>query len=317
MELLSSILKNLPDAAALGLVWGIMAIGVYITFKILDIPDMTVDGTFALGGCLVAATVSAGWNPVASTLLSILCGMAAGLVTGILHTKLKIPAILAGILTMLALYSTNLMIMGGKSNIGLSQFGEQKVNTILDSISAIFGMSAKTTNIVLGVVIAALMILILYWFFGTELGSLIRATGINEAMVRAQGGNTEGMKIIGLIIANGFVALSGALVAQIQRYGDVGMGTGTIVIGLASIIIGEVLLGKKSSFKVRLISVFLGSIIYRVIIAVVLLLGFNPNNLKLLTALLVVIALSIPVAREYMMEKKRMKANLKKYEEAE
>jgi putative ABC transport system permease protein len=317
MELLSSILKNLPDAAALGLVWGIMAIGVYITFKILDIPDMTVDGTFALGGCLVAATVSAGWNPVASTLLSILCGMAAGLVTGILHTKLKIPAILAGILTMLALYSTNLMIMGGKSNIGLSQFGEQKVDTILDSISAIFGMSAKTTNIVLGVVIAALMILILYWFFGTELGSLIRATGINEAMVRAQGGNTEGMKIIGLIIANGFVALSGALVAQIQRYGDVGMGTGTIVIGLASIIIGEVLLGKKSSFKVRLISVFLGSIIYRVIIAVVLLLGFNPNNLKLLTALLVVIALSIPVAREYMMEKKRMKANLKKYEEAE
>ncbi len=317
MELLSSILKNLPDAAALGLVWGIMAIGVYITFKILDIPDMTVDGTFALGGCLVAATVSAGWNPVASTLLSILCGMAAGLVTGILHTKLKIPAILAGILTMLALYSTNLMIMGGKSNIGLSQFGEQKVNTILDSISAIFGMSAKATNIVLGVVIAALMILILYWFFGTELGSLIRATGINEAMVRAQGGNTEGMKIIGLIIANGFVALSGALVAQIQRYGDVGMGTGTIVIGLASIIIGEVLLGKKSSFKVRLISVFLGSIIYRVIIAVVLLLGFNPNNLKLLTALLVVIALSIPVAREYMMEKKRMKANLKKYEEAE
>lgn len=218
---------------------------------------------------------------------------------------------------MLALYSTNLMIMGGKSNIGLSQFGEQKVDTILDSISAIFGMSAKTTNIVLGVVIAALMILILYWFFGTELGSLIRATGINEAMVRAQGGNTEGMKIIGLIIANGFVALSGALVAQIQRYGDVGMGTGTIVIGLASIIIGEVLLGKKSSFKVRLISVFLGSIIYRVIIAVVLLLGFNPNNLKLLTALLVVIALSIPVAREYMMEKKRMKANLKKYEEAE
>ena len=317
MELLSSILKNLPDAAALGLVWGIMAIGVYITFKILDIPDMTVDGTFALGGCLVAATVSAGWNPVASTLLSILCGMAAGLVTGILHTKLKIPAILAGILTMLALYSTNLMIMGGKSNIGLSQFGEQKVDTILDSISAIFGMSAKTTNIVLGVVIAALMILILYWFFGTELGSLIRATGINEAMVRAQGGNTEGMKIIGLIIANGFVALSGALVAQIQRYGDVGMGTGTIVIGLASIIIGEVLLGKKSSFKIRLISVFLGSIIYRVIIAVVLLLGFNPNNLKLLTALLVVIALSIPVAREYMMEKKRMKANLKKYEEAE
>ena len=296
MELLSSILKNLPDAAALGLVWGIMAIGVYITFKILDIPDMTVDGTFALGGCMVAAMVSAGGDPFISTLLAVICGMAAGMVTGILHTKLKIPAILAGILTMLALYSVNLMIMGGKSNIGLSQFGEQKVDTLLDKISQLFGMDADTANVILGVIIA---------------------TGINENMVRAQGGNTDVMKIIGLVVSNGFVAFSGALVAQIQRYGDVGMGTGTIVIGLASIIIGEVLLGKKGSFKVRLISVFLGSILYRVIIAIVLLLGFNPNNLKLLTALLVIAALSIPVAREYAGEKNKMRANLKKYEEVE
>lgn len=310
-------LKNLPDAAALGLVWGIMAVGVYITFKILDIPDMTVDGTFALGGCIIAATVSSGANPLLSTLFAVACGMAAGLVTGILHTKLKIPAILAGILTMLALYSTNLMIMGGKSNIGLSQFGQNKVSTVLDGISEAFGLDANTTNIVLGVIIAAAIIALLYWFFGTELGSMIRATGINEAMVKAQGGNTERMKIIGLVIANGFVALSGALVAQIQRYGDVGMGTGTIVIGLASIIIGEVLLGRKGSFKVRLTSVFIGSILYRVIIAIVLLLGFNPNNLKLLTALLVIAALSIPVAREYAGERKRMGANLRKYEEVE
>jgi len=317
MELLSSILKNLPDAAALGLVWGIMAIGVYITFKILDIPDMTVDGTFALGGCMVAAKVSAGGDPFISTLLAVICGMAAGMVTGILHTKLKIPAILAGILTMLALYSVNLMIMGGKSNIGLSQFGEQKVDTLLDKISQLFGMDADTANVILGVIIAIAIIAVLYWFFGTELGSLIRATGINENMVRAQGGNTDVMKIIGLVVSNGFVAFSGALVAQIQRYGDVGMGTGTIVIGLASIIIGEVLLGKKGSFKVRLISVFLGSILYRVIIAIVLLLGFNPNNLKLLTALLVIAALSIPVAREYAGEKNKMRANLKKYEEVE
>lgn len=317
MELLSSILKNLPDAAALGLVWGIMAIGVYITFKILDIPDMTVDGTFALGGCMVAAMVSAGGDPFISTLLAVICGMAAGMVTGILHTKLKIPAILAGILTMLALYSVNLMIMGGKSNIGLSQFGEQKVDTLLDKISQLFGMDADTANVILGVIIAIAIIAVLYWFFGTELGSLIRATGINEDMVRAQGGNTDVMKIIGLVVSNGFVAFSGALVAQIQRYGDVGMGTGTIVIGLASIIIGEVLLGKKGSFKVRLISVFLGSILYRVIIAIVLLLGFNPNNLKLLTALLVIAALSIPVAREYAGEKNKMRANLKKYEEVE
>lgn len=317
MELLSSILKNLPDAAALGLVWGIMAIGVYITFKILDIPDMTVDGTFALGGCMVAAMVSVGGDPFISTLLAVICGMAAGMVTGILHTKLKIPAILAGILTMLALYSVNLMIMGGKSNIGLSQFGEQKVDTLLDKISQLFGMDADTANVILGVIIAIAIIAVLYWFFGTELGSLIRATGINENMVRAQGGNTDVMKIIGLVVSNGFVAFSGALVAQIQRYGDVGMGTGTIVIGLASIIIGEVLLGKKGSFKVRLISVFLGSILYRVIIAIVLLLGFNPNNLKLLTALLVIAALSIPVAREYAGEKNKMRANLKKYEEVE
>lgn len=315
MDLLLSILKNMPDALSLGLVWGIMAIGVYITFKVLDIPDMTVDGTFALGGCIVAATITAGMNPLLSMAIAVVCGMAAGFVTGILHTKLKIPAILAGILTMLAIYSIDLMIMGGKSNIGLAQFGAMKATTILDSISAALGLSAKMTNLVIGVVLATIIIGALYWFFGTEMGCLIRATGINENMVKAQGGNTEEMKILGLVIANGLVAFSGALVAQIQRYGDVGMGTGTIVIGLASIIIGEVLLGRKSSFKVRLASVFVGSMIYRVIIALVLLLGFNPNNLKLLTALLVIIALSMPVAREYMAERNRIKQNLKKYEE--
>ena len=192
MDFFLSILKNLPDGAALGLVWGIMAIGVYITFKILDIPDMTVDGTFALGGCMIAATVSSGWNPFVSTALAVVCGMVAGLVTGVLHTKLKIPAILAGILTMLALYSINLMIMGGKSNIGMSQFGGQKVDTVLDHVSALFGMDAKTTNIVLGLILAVAIIALLYWFFGTEMGSLIRATGINEDMVRAQGGNRAG-----------------------------------------------------------------------------------------------------------------------------
>ena len=315
MELLISILKNMPDALSLGLVWGIMAIGVYITFKVLDIPDMTVDGTFALGGCIVAATITTGVNPVISMVLAVICGMAAGLVTGILHTKLKIPAILAGILTMLAIYSIDLMIMGGKSNIGMAQFGNMKVTTVLDAISEMLGLSAKMTNLTIGVVLAAAIIAVLYWLFGTEIGCLIRATGINEDMVKAQGGNTQMMKILGLIIANGLVAFSGALVAQIQRYGDVGMGTGTIVIGLASIIIGEVLLGKRSSFKVRLTSVFVGSMIYRVIIAIVLLLGFNPNNLKLLTAVLVIIALSMPVAREYMLEKNQIKQNLKKYQE--
>ncbi len=314
MELLSSILRNLPDALSLGLVWGIMAIGVYITFKVLDIADMTVDGTFALGGCIVASTISAGWNPWMSSLLAVVCGMGAGFMTGTLHTKFKIPAILAGILTMLSLYSINLIILGGKSNIGMSQFGEQRVDTIVDTITALFGATSKTTTIIMGLILAVLIIGGLYWFFGTEKGCLIRATGINEAMVKAQGGNTDNMKIMGIIIANGFVALSGALVAQIQRYGDVGMGTGTIVIGLASIIIGEVIFGTKCSFKMRMVSVFFGSIAYRVIIATVLLLGFNPNNLKLLTALLVIAALSVPTLREYLTERKRVKENISTYE---
>lgn len=317
MDFLSSVLKNLPDAISLGLVWGIMAIGVYITFKILDIADMTVDGSFALGGCVVASTVAAGGNPWIAVLLAILCGLAAGAVTGVLHTKLRIPAILAGILTMLSLYSVNLMIMGGKSNIGMTQFGENKVETIFDNIMNLFGLEAKPVNMASGIILAVVIVAGLYWFFGTEKGSMIRATGINESMVKAQGGNTDTVKIVGIIIANGFVALSGALVAQIQRYGDVGMGTGTIVIGLASIIIGEVIFGTKCSFKVRLASVFFGSIIYRVIISIVLLLGFNPNNLKLLTAVLVIAALSVPVIRGYINDRKMIRENLRRYEGAE
>ena len=257
MELLISILRNMPDALSLGLIWGIMAIGVYLTFKVLDIPDMTVDGTFALGGCIVAATITAGLNPLLAMALAIVCGMAAGFVTGILHTKLKIPAILAGILTMLALYSVNLMIMGGKSNIGLPQFGVMKVTTALDYVIEMFGMSAKMTYLIVGIILAIVITTLQYCFYGTEIGCTLRATGINEAMVKAQGGNTDAMKIIGLVIANGLVAFSGALVAQVQRYGDVGMGTGTIVIGLASIIIGEVLMGSKGSYKVRLTSVYI------------------------------------------------------------
>jgi putative ABC transport system permease protein len=249
--------------------------------------------------------------------IAVICGMAAGLVTGILHTKLKIPAILAGILTMLSLYSVNLMILGGKSNIGMAQFGENKVETVLDKIAEVLGTDSKVTSMILGVSLAIIIVCVLYWFFGTEKGCLIRATGINEAMVKAQGGNTDNMKMIGLVIANGMVAFAGALVAQIQRYGDVGMGTGTIVIGLASIIIGEVIFGTKCSFNMRLTSVFLGSIMYRVIIAIVLLIGLNPNNLKLLTAVLVVIALSIPVTKVYLGEKKRIRENLKKYEEVD
>ncbi|WP_290776337.1 ABC transporter permease [Anaerofustis sp.] len=309
MELLMGILKNLPDAISLGILWGVMCLGVYITFKILDIADLTVDGTFALGGCVTATLVVAGVNPIFSLIIATIAGMIAGYVTGFLHTKLKIPAILAGILTMLALYSINLKILAGKSNLAMPQIGGGNVNTVVDLISNATGLSSSNATLVFGIIVAVLCMVVLYWFFGTEIGCAIRATGNNEDMVRALGVNTDTMKIIGLVLSNGLVSLSGAMVAQSQRYGDVGMGTGTIVIGLASIIIGEVVLNRARSFKTKLCSVVLGSIIYRVIIAVVLRLGMNPNDLKLLTAIIVALALSLPIIKSKMNTRKKIKIN--------
>ena len=309
MELLTGILKNLPDAISLGILWGVMCLGVYITFKILDIADMTVDGTFALGGCVTATLVVNGINPILSLIVATIAGMLAGCVTGFLHTKLKIPAILSGILSMLALYSINLKVLDGKSNLAMPQLGGGNVKTVIDYVCDLTGLSSSNATLLFGLVIVILAMVILYWFFGTEIGCAIRATGNNGDMVRAIGVNTDTMKIIGLIISNGLVSLSGAMVAQSQRYGDVGMGTGTIVIGLASIIIGEVILNKAISFKTKLISVVLGSIIYRVIIAVVLRLGMNPNDLKLLTAIIVALALSLPIIKGKINEKKKIKLN--------
>lgn len=309
MELLMGILKNLPDAISLGILWGVMCLGVYITFKILDIADLTVDGTFALGGCVTATLVVAGVNPIFSLIIATIAGMIAGYVTGFLHTKLKIPAILAGILTMLALYSINLKILAGKSNLAMPQIGGGNVNTVVDLISNATGLSSSNATLVFGIIVAVICMVVLYWFFGTEIGCAIRATGNNEDMVRALGVNTDTMKIIGLVLSNGLVSLSGAMVAQSQRYGDVGMGTGTIVIGLASIIIGEVVLNRARSFKTKLCSVVLGSIIYRVIIAVVLRLGMNPNDLKLLTAIIVALALSLPIIKSKMNTRKKIKIN--------
>ncbi|MCO8193178.1 ABC transporter permease [Anaerofustis sp. NSJ-163] len=309
MELLTGILKNLPDAISLGILWGVMCLGVYITFKILDIADMTVDGTFALGGCVTATLVVNGINPILSLIVATIAGMLAGCVTGFLHTKLKIPAILSGILSMLALYSINLKVLAGKSNLAMPQLGGGNVKTVIDYVCDLTGLSSSNATLLFGLVIVILAMVILYWFFGTEIGCAIRATGNNGDMVRALGVNTDTMKIIGLIISNGLVSLSGAMVAQSQRYGDVGMGTGTIVIGLASIIIGEVILNKAISFKTKLISVVLGSIIYRVIIAVVLRLGMNPNDLKLLTAIIVALALSLPIIKGKINEKKKIKLN--------
>lgn len=285
------ILLAVQGAASQGVLWGIMALGLYITFKVLDFADLTVDGSFALGGAVSAVLLVNGWNPLLSLLVAFLVGGISGIVTGLLHTKLEIPGILAGILTMIALYSINIRVMGQANTPLLG------VDTLMSQIEVAFGIDRTLSSLISGLLFSVIIILVLYWFFGTELGSVIRATGNNERMVRAQGVNTDNMKIIGLMISNALVALSGAMVAQSQGYGDVGMGTGTIVIGLASIIIGEVIFGARFSFWYRLMSVVFGSIIYRIIIAVVLQLGLKSTDLKLLTAIIVALALALPVVK--------------------
>ncbi len=292
------ILLAIQGAASQGVLWGIMALGLYITFKVLDFADLTVDGSFALGGAVSAVLLVNGWNPFLSLLIAFLAGGISGVVTGLLHTKLEIPGILAGILTMIALYSINIRIMGQANTPLLG------VDTIMVKLEILLGIDRTMSSLIVGVVFSVVIIMILYWFFGTELGSVIRATGNNERMVRAQGVNTDNMKIIGLMLSNALVALSGAMVAQSQGYGDVGMGTGTIVIGLASIIIGEVIFGARFSFWYRLMSVVFGSIIYRIIIAVVLQLGLKSTDLKLLTAIIVALALALPVVKKKFMKTK-------------
>ena len=278
-----------------------MALGVYITFKILDFADMTCDGSFALGGCVSAVfVVTFHWNPFLSLIAALVAGGIAGGVTGLLHTKLKIPAILSGILTMISLYSINLRIMGqANTPINTRAKGTDTIVTLItDLLPEEIRKNGNTNTFVtmmIGLVFVVLCIAILYWFFGTEAGSALRATGNNEAMIRALGVNTDKMKIIGLVLGNALVGLSGALVVQSQKVADVGMGQGTIVIGLASIVIGEVFLGKKLNFAVKLSFTIIGSIIYRIIVAVVLQLGLESSDLKMLTAIIVAIALSVPV----------------------
>ncbi len=286
-----SILLAMQGAVAQGVLWGIMTLGVLLTFRILDIADMTVDGSFATGGAVTAVLITHGMNPLVSLFFVFLAGMLTGLCTGLLHTKLKIPVILAGILSMIALYSINIRVMG-KANTPLIG-----VSTVMNGLQNMLGLSPNVSSLLIGALFCAIIITGLYWFFGTEIGSALRATGNNEHMVRALGVDTDVMKILGLMIANGLVSLSGALVAQSQGYADVGMGTGTIVIGLASIIIGEVLRGRHISFGSYLIAVVLGSIVYRIIIAVVLQLGLKSTDLKLLTAVIVASALAVPVIK--------------------
>ncbi len=296
---MSSLLLSLQGAVSQGVLWGIMVLGVYITYKILDIADLTVDGSFALGSCVCATMIlNMNMHPALAILVAGLAGMLAGAVTGILHTIFEIPAILAGILTQISLWSVNLRIMGGKSNMPLL-----KVDTIFSGIVEKTGMKSSMVSLLIGIVIAAVVISILYWFFGTEIGSAIRATGNNEKMIRALGVDIKTTKMIGLMISNGLVGISGALVCQNSKYGDINMGTGAIVIGLAAIVIGDVLLGKFISFKAKLISTIVGSVVYFAIRAIVLYLGMSANDMKLLSAVIVALALCIPVA----MEKYRIK----------
>lgn len=273
-----------------GLLWAIMALGVFLTFRVLDIADLSVEGTFPLGAAVAATLIDAGHSVWIAMLTAIVAGCIGGTVTALLTTKLKIPALLAGILTMIGLYSVNLMVMG-KANVPLL-----RAETIFTVTQDITGCSPVVATLIVGLISTAIVCLLMYWFFGTVLGTAIRATGCNPQMARAQGINTNVMIVLGLLISNGLVALSGALVAQSNGFADVGMGTGTIVIGLASVIIGEVLFGTRS-FRNWLISVILGSIVYRIVIAIVLELGMPPNDLKLFTAILVAIALSLPIIK--------------------
>lgn len=267
-----------------------MALGVFLTFRVLDIADLSVEGTFPLGAAVAATLIDAGHSVWLAMLLALVAGCIGGTVTALLTTKLKIPALLSGILTMIGLYSVNLMIMG-KANVPLL-----RSETVFTLTEDLFGVSQVIATLIVGLIATAIVGVIMYWFFGTVLGTAIRATGCNPQMARAQGINTNVMVILGLLISNGLVALSGALVAQSNGFADVGMGTGTIVIGLASVIIGEVLFGTRS-FKNWLISVVLGSVVYRAVIAIVLELGMPPNDLKLFTAVLVAIALSLPLIK--------------------
>ncbi len=284
-------LQDFIGAISLGLIWAVMAIAIYITYKILDIADMTVEGSITMGAAISAICISGGMNPYLTLALAFCGGLCAGLVTGFFHTILKIPALLSGILTMLALYSVNLRIMG-KANVSLL-----KLDTVFTPFENL-GLSKNLAVIAVMVLIVGVIIALLYWFFGTELGCAIRATGNNRKMARAEGINTRFMTIVALMLSNGLVGLAGALIAQNQSFADMSMGIGSIVIALASLIIGEVLFGKRNFF-LRLLSLVLGAIVYRIIIAFVLWLGMPSNDLRLFTALTVALALALPVFRGY------------------
>ena len=304
---LLSLFNALPGAVAQGLIWGIMSIGVYITYKVLDLADLTVDGSMATGGAVCVMMMLGGCNVWLSLLCAVIAGMLAGLITGLFHTGMGIPAILAGILTQLSLYSLNLAIMDFKANQGINVTKYQLI---------VSQRNVRTLSIdnpiFITLIILAVLIGVLYWFFGTELGSVLRSTGANEAMSRAQGINTKRVKILGLMISNGIVALASALLAHYQGFVDVNMGRGAIVIGLAAVIISEVLFSRIfRNFALKLIGVAVGAVLYFIVIQIVLWLGLNTNLLKLLSAIIVAVFLAVPYWRTSLAAKHHRKGGRK------
>lgn len=293
----------LPGVLAQGMIWGIMAIGVFITFRILDIADLTVDGTICTGAAVCAVLLVSGVNAWAAIAIATLAGVLCGLITGILHTFFGIPAILAGILTQMILWSANLIIMG-KANVALTAVSDSKLISNLDTESLVSNL------ILLGFVVAVAGLL--YWFFGTELGVSLRSTGSNPNMSRAQGINTDLAKVLGLMISNGLIALSGALLAQYSNAADINMGKGAIVIGLAAVVVGEAVVSKISgNFIVKLFGVVVGAVIYHMIYQTVILLGMNSDLLKALSAVVVIIFLGIPYVKRKYFSKPHLKGDRK------
>ena len=286
-----ALLRAMPGACAQGIIWGLMALGVYLTFKILDVADLTVDGSIATGGAVAVMLILAGWSPAAAMAAAFAVGMLTGAVTGVLHVALVIPAILASILTQISLYSINLNIMGG-ANKAVS----------VDVYNLMVSLRYVSKTIVIALIFVAVVMLLMYWYFGTEQGSAIRATGNNPHMSLAQGINTSVMKVIGLAVSNGLVALSGGLFAQYQGFADINMGRGSIVIGLAAVIIGEVLgnaiFGKRMNFMLRMTFVVIGAIIFYLVIGVVLWLHFPSDDLKLFTTVIVAIFMAVPYLKD-------------------
>jgi len=295
-------LNMLLNALSQGLLWGVMAIGVFITFRILNYADLTAEGSFTLGAGVAARLITMGMDPLAGTLIAIVAGMCAGVITGFLHTVLRIPPLLSGILAMTGLYSVNLRVMG-TPNIPLLRGTETLITRTaalppVNRLIELLGITERLgATIVLGLAVLAIVIMVLKLFFNTELGYVVRATGDNEAMAKAQGVNTRRMKVLGLLISNGCIALSGALVFQFQGFADLSMGIGVIVVALASVIIGEVIFNNKNNYRVFM-AVVLGSILYRILIALVLTLGINPHDFRLFSALILATALSVPLIRE-------------------